>query len=198
MLTASFLAVILCAQLGSPVFTVRQRAEAQLREMKHIEPILALHAESRDPEVRQRIKRLQHANTLATVDAMLIRNAPVPFIDLVHDCWPDKWFEYVDMAAIPKEAAGFVFGWPEYRYATKLYVTDLACQGVPVADLEALVVTMKQRGENWDGRTTKPACKSAIPDWIITIAADRKRREEAIFSEVQDAWKPGQLWRKPR
>ena len=155
------LAGLLLAQLASPRFADRQRAEVALRQMGAVAVPYLLAAEySPDADVRRRVtgillthRQEQHAREW---DALCQRwpVAELPWLDSLPEGYPEKW----DILArsLKGDIAGIPGAYPMYRRATRNFMDEMRSRGTKAADGDALLRWMVERCEMWNGAPPAP------------------------------------------
>jgi hypothetical protein len=160
--TDALVAAILCAQLSSPCFTVRQNADAALRQMgPRAEPALILAAAGRNPEQRQRAERCLALLMPAKLERMFARNhhnGGVPWADSLPRTHPEygqlyqaySWDARV-LASVGREEQK---QYPLWRAVTRVWLTDEIYRGaITLDEAETLLGKMAARCVHWkDGK----------------------------------------------
>ena len=155
--TDLLLTAVLVAQLGSPHFATRQRADEGLRAMgERATPGLMLHADSRDPEVRLRVGRLIDATLPARIDRMFARHAyqgGAPWADALEWSHPDRcsvYGRYAWDARTIARAALEPEPYPLWRAVTRVWLTDEIQRGRTLDEAEATLEKMAARCPLWE------------------------------------------------
>lgn len=139
--------------LGSEDFRTREASMQALKEIGPLaNPALLKASEHDDPEVRWRAKHLLNHNIRANAEtvATLLCGDNTPWIDML----PLDWDFYSHTAIVQDYlplagGAGKGPDWPNYRKATKLWITDLLKWGKPPHEVAQALEQMRAREKQW-------------------------------------------------